>query len=172
MTSEALRGSSLHELERVYREASLDPLPRGTFCGKVLHRLDSPFARSKSGSAATWPFERLTFGVDFRAAAWFFLHPGLRLAYFRATPGPSRWRDTQTLQLHYDLSRLPFRGQLYDEVKPLSGTLCLGLGGLNRQPESEGDLFFFLLEARGVTPRGREPRGCVFPAHQPPAAHH
>lgn len=61
---------------------------------------------------------------------------------------PSRWRDTQTLQLHYDLTRLPFRGQLYDEVKPLSETLCLGLGGLNRQPEKEGDLFFFLLEAR------------------------
>lgn len=145
---QALRSSSLAELERVYREAAPGPLPKGTFSGKVLHRIDSPFARSMSGSAVAWPFERLSFGVDFIAGAWFFLHPGLRLGHFRATSGPSRWRDTQTLQLHYDLSRLPFREQLYDEVKPLSETLCLGLGGLNRQPEAEGDLFFFLLEAR------------------------
>lgn len=147
-TGQELRNSSLEALERLYRSTPPRPAPRGSFHGEVLHRVNSPFARSMSAAAVTWPFERLRFGVDFNAGAWFFLHPGLRLARFRLTPGPSRWRDAQTLQLHYDLSQLPFREQLYDEVKPLSDTLCLGLGGLNRQPENEGDLFFFLLEAR------------------------
>ncbi len=147
-TAQELRSSSLEGLERLYRDTPLGPKPSRSFQGQVLHRVNSPFARSMSASAVTWPFAHLRFGVDFGACAWFFLHPGLTLAHFRVAPGPSRWRDTQTLQLHYDGSRLPFRGVLYDEVKPLSETVCLGLGGLNRQPENEGDLFYFLLEAR------------------------
>ena len=147
-TSQALRGCSLEELERLYRDTPVGPTPSGAFTGQVLHRVNSPFARSLSASAVTWPFEHLRFGIDFSACAWFFLHPGLRLAHFRLTPGPSRWRPTDALQLHYDISRLPFRGALYDEVKPLTQTLCLGLGGLNRASEKEGDLFYFLLEAR------------------------
>jgi len=146
-TTQGLRSCSPTELDQLYRKTPMGPMPSRSFRGQVLHRVDSPFARSLQGAAVRWPFERLRFGIDFSACAWFFLHPGLQLAHFRVTPGPSRWRETQTLQLHYDLSRLPFRGMLYDEVKPLTETLCLGLGGLNR-PSERGDLFYFLLEAR------------------------
>lgn len=139
-----LRTASLEELEKLYREAPLRPVPARVFRGEVLHRIDAPFARTKTGRAVITPFERVPFGVDFEACAWFFVHPRLRVGRFRLEQGRSRWRDTQTQQLHYDVSRLPFRGTLYDEVKPLSDTLCLGLGGLNREA---GDLFFFLLEA-------------------------
>lgn len=145
ITAQDLRSSGLEVLEQIYREAPVGPLPARVFEGEVLHRVASPFARSLTASAVVLPFERLSFGVDFSTGAWFFVHRRVQLGHFRVVPGPSRWRATQTLQLHYDVSRLPFRGVLYDEVKPLSQTLCLGLGGLNRDP---GDLFFFLLEAR------------------------
>jgi len=114
--------------------------------GRVLQRIDTRFAHSRTGAAVALPFERLSFGIDFARCAWFFLHPRLRAGHFRLQPGRSRWRDTQTLQLHYEVSRLPFRGLLYDEVKPLGDTLALGLGGLNRDVGT-GDLFFFLLQA-------------------------
>ena len=140
-----LRTSSLEALEQIYREAPMGPVPSSLFRGQVLQRIDTPFAHSRTGSAVALPFERLTFGIDFARCAWFFVHPRLQAGHFRISPGRSRWRDTQTLQLHYDVSRLPFRGVLYDEVKPLSATLALGLGGLNRDV-GKGDLFFFLLE--------------------------
>jgi hypothetical protein len=145
ITAQDLRSSGLEALEQLYREAPVGPRPAGAFHGEVLHRVASPFARSLGASAVVLPFERLSFGVDFSTCAWFFVHPRAQLGHFRVVAGPSRWRPTQTLQLHYDVSRLPIRGLLYDEVKPLSETLCLGLGGLNREP---GDLFYFLLEAR------------------------
>jgi hypothetical protein len=144
-TAQELRSSPLEVLERLYREAPVGPVPSKRFHGEVLHRVDSPFAHSMAAAAVVLPFERLSFGVDFESCAWFFLHPRVRMGHFRVEPGRSRWRDTQTLQLHYDVSKLPFRGVLYDEVKPLSETLCLGLGGLNRDV---GDLFCFVLEAR------------------------
>lgn len=61
--------------------------------------------------------------------------------------GPSRWRDTEAVTLHYERSRLPapIRGVLYDEVKPLTDTICLGLGGINAE-RGDGDQFFFALE--------------------------
>lgn len=92
------------------------------------------------------PFERLSFGVDFVRRTWFFVHHAVRMGRFRIEPGRSRWRDTDTLRLRYDVSRLPFRGLLYDEVKPLGDGLCLGLGGIDFD-RGRGDLFFFLLEA-------------------------
>ena len=65
---------------------------------------------------------------------------------FDARIGPSRWRDTDAIQLHYDPSRLPgpIKGRLYDEIKPLSGDLVLGLGGVNAE-RGEGDHFWFVL---------------------------
>lgn len=141
-TARELRSNPLEVLERLYRDAPAGPAPSGRFRGEVLHRIDSPYARRWSSSAVLLPFERLPFGVDFGSGAWFFLYRRVQLGHFRVEAGRSRWRDTQTLQLHYDVSRLPFRGVLYDEVKPLSDTVCLGLGGLNRD---SGDLFFFLL---------------------------
>jgi hypothetical protein len=146
ISAQDLRHCSLEGLERIYREAPMGPVPSNLFRGQVLHRIGTAFAHSRTGSAVALPFERLRFGIDFARRAWFFLHPRLQAGHFRLEAGRSRWRDTQTLQLHYDVSRLPFRGVLYDEVKPLSESLALGLGGLNRDVGT-GDLFFFLLEA-------------------------
>lgn len=146
-TVQGLRDSPLEALEQLYRDAPTGPVPARRFRGEVLRRVDTRFARSTTATALLVPFERLPFGVDFETCTWFFLHARVRLGRFRVEPGRSRWRETQTLRLVYDVSRLPFRGVLYDEVKPLNDTLCLGLGGLNRGV-GMGDLFFFLLEAR------------------------
>jgi hypothetical protein len=48
------------------------------------------------------------------------------------------------LQLHYDVSRLPIRRVLYDEIKPLADGTILGLGGIDAG-RGEGDHFFFEL---------------------------
>jgi hypothetical protein len=89
------------------------------------------------------------FGVDFDRSLWWFQHPRLALGAFSASAGRSRWRATETLRLDYGSSRLPavVRDRLYDEVKPLSETLCLGIGGVNA-PRDQGDLFFFALVRR------------------------
>ncbi|MBF0353458.1 MAG: hypothetical protein HQM11_20695, partial [SAR324 cluster bacterium] len=61
---------------------------------------------------------------------------------FRSEIHPSRWRSAMVVGLHYESSQLPgfIRNLLYDEVKPLSETLCLGIGGFNRD-KGEGDHF-------------------------------
>jgi len=145
-TKEELLASPLEALEAVYRDAPVRPAPAACFRGRVLHRVDAALARSVVGDMIVAPFDRLSFGVDFARSCWFFVHPGLRMGRFRVDPGPSRWRDTGTLRLRYDGSRLPIRGLLYDEVKPLDDGLCLGLGGVQLGP-GRGDLFWFLLEA-------------------------
>jgi hypothetical protein len=142
--AEILRTSSVDVLERVYVDAPVAPLPRAHLRGQVLGRVDTPFARSAAVTALLVPFERLSFGVDFTTSTWSFVHPRIRLGRFRVEPGRSRWRDTDTLRLRYDVSRLPFRDILYDEVKPLDGGICLGLGGID-YARGRGDLFFFLL---------------------------
>jgi hypothetical protein len=66
---------------------------------------------------------------------------GVRLAEivgFRWTPF---WVDFSRRRWAFFTPRL---GLLYDEVKPLSEDLCLGMGGVNRGP-GEGELFFFAL---------------------------
>jgi len=146
ISPEHLRSSAPGELERVYREAPPAPAPEGRFWGRVLGRVDTSLARSRAVTAILLPFERLRFGVDFTAGRWFFVHPRARLGRFRLEPGRSRWRDTETLRVRYDVSRLPLRRVLYDEIKPLSRDVCLGLGGVNLE-RGLGDLFFFLLEA-------------------------
>ena len=146
MTGRALRESSLDALEALYRDAPRGPTPTRRFRGEVLCGVDSPFARSALAAAVRAPFERLSFGVDFGTRTWFFVHPRVRMGRFRIDPGPSRWREAETLRLRYDTSRLPIRGLLYDEVKPLHETLCLGLGGLDFE-RGHGDLFWFVLEA-------------------------
>jgi hypothetical protein len=145
-TIRALRESSLEELEELYRDAAVGPIPSGRFRGEALCRVGSPFARSAAVTLMLTPFERLPFGVDFTTSTWFFVDARARIGRFRVEPGRSRWRDTETLRLRYDVSRLPIRGLLYDEVKPLGQGLCLGLGGINAET-GRGDLFFFALEA-------------------------
>ncbi len=145
-TIHALRASSVEALEQLYRDAPVAAPPHGRFRGEVLHRVSTRFARSAPITAMLVPWERLPFGIDFATRTWFFIHPRMHVGRFRLEQGRSRWRDTDTLRMHYDVSRLPIRSVLYDEVKPLDPTLCLGIGGVNFE-RGHGDLFFFALEA-------------------------
>ena len=143
-----LRRCSLAELEAVFAADRTIDIPYGRFRGIHLQRLDNPGARDPvMRSIGFVGFEAPPFGIDFDTQRWFFFHPGLQIGRFRALIGQSRWRDTQSVSLHYDVSRLPqlVRGVLYDEVKPLTETLCLGLGGINADRD-RGDHFFFALE--------------------------
>jgi hypothetical protein len=147
-TADDLRRRSLAELETLYRDAPRGPDPAGLFRGHFLHFIDSPGARRAPVRAIDGLLFRATpFGVDFDRAAWWFVRSSLRAGRFEARLGPSRWRPTDCWQLHYDVSRLPgpIRALLYDEVRPLSSSLLLGLGGIARD-RGEGDHFFFALE--------------------------
>lgn len=116
-------------------------LVRGSFLGPV----DSPAARRLHVRALdALLFRIVRWGLDLDAQRWWFEHPRLAAGHFRVVLGPSRWRDTRVLQLHYDVSRLPVRGILYDELKPLPDGRILGLGGVDAG-RGEGDHFFFEL---------------------------
>ena len=148
-TLSRLRSCSLEQLEALYAEERPFAIPTSAYRGVHLAWLDTPGARHPLAR----PLEHLgfywvPFGVDFTARQWFFFDRRLGIGRFWAQPGPSRWRDTETVCLHYDISRLPrpLRGILYDEVKPLSTALCLGIGGINA-PRGRGDHFFFALTA-------------------------
>jgi hypothetical protein len=147
-TTNDLRRLDLDGLERLYASERPIVLPAGRFRGVFLEKLATPGARRPLSRAISYlGFEATPFGVDFDTCCWYFWHPRLQVGRFRLEPGASRWRDTQAVTLHYDVSRLPaaIRGVLYDEVKPLGDSLCLGIGGLNAERD-EGDLFFFALE--------------------------
>jgi len=149
LTLSRLRRCSLAQLEALYVEKRAFAQPTGPYRGVHLAWLDTPGARHP----LTRPLQHLgfrwaPFGVDFTARHWFFFDRRFGIGRFAAQTGPSRWRDTETIRLHYDVSRLPrpLRGILYDEVKPLSTALCLGIGGVNA-PRGRGDHFFFALTA-------------------------
>jgi len=136
------------ELEAQYRTAAVGPVPRGCWAGEFLDWVDSDGARRPSVRVLdTLLFRSVRFGLDFDRQVWWFIGPNLRAGRFDLTPGPSRWRETDTLRLTYTTSRLPgpLRNYLYDEVKPLDDRRCLGLGGVDRET-GEGDHFFFSLD--------------------------
>jgi hypothetical protein len=141
-----LRRCSLDELEALYRTAPVAALERRVMRGEVLARVRSRFAGSPWGALSMAPFEALSWGVDFQRERWFFGTPRVGAGRFRVEPGRSRWRDTETLRLRYDRSRLPIKSWLYDEVKPLGPGLALGLGGVE-VPSGDGAVFFFALRA-------------------------
>lgn len=143
---------TLAELEALYASAPLLPLPRGRFDGRYLAQLQSPGARAWTARVIdTVAFGWTPFGVDLDTRRWYFFHPRLKAGHFRVVPGPSRWRDTEALQLHYDVSRTPLRALLYDELKPLADGRILGLGGVDRE-RGLGEHFFFLLTPRAESP--------------------
>lgn len=139
---------SIEELETVYR--GQDPLhvPAGLFRAVHLGWVDNRRARRRRVRAGLAPlFVLPPFGIDFRSRRWWFYYPRLQAGSFIPTAGPSRWRDAEVLRLTYDVSRLPrpLRSRLYDELKPLSPNLCLGMGGVNAD-KGRGDLFYFGME--------------------------
>ena len=143
----ALRRCSLAELEALYAAARPVAVPDACYRGVFLSWIASPGVPGPVTHLLQWVgFRVLPFGVDFTRDRWFFLHPALGVGRFVAEPGHSRWRDTDTIRLHYGVSRLPgpVRAVLYDEVKPLSASLCLGIGGINAA-RGLGDHFFFAL---------------------------
>ena len=151
LTLRRLQGLGLAELEQLYGRPGEVALPAGCFAGHHLRWLRTPGARHPLWRPAeALLFQRTPFGVDFARRRWFFWRRELGLGRFTPSAGPSRWRDTDTIRLDYEVSRLPgpLRGLLYDEVRPLSGTLCLGLGGINA-PRGRGDHFFFALQRIG-----------------------
>ena len=147
-TLDDLRRASLDELEALFRAPREPRRPAGCYRGHHLVRLDNVGARDPAiWLGQTLGFRLFPFGVDFDLDHWFFFHPRLAAGRFTASIGPSRWRDTEAVTLHYGVSRLPrwVRGALYDEVQPLSDRLILGLGGTNAE-RGLGDHFFFALE--------------------------
>ena len=149
ITLSQLQQCKVAELEALYVEERPITLPAGCYRGIHLAWLDTAGARHPLIRPLQYLGFRLApFGVDFAARRWFFFHRSLGVGRFSAQPGRSQWRETATVRLHYDVSRLPrpLRTLLYDEVKPLSASLCLGIGGINA-PRGRGDHFFFALVA-------------------------
>jgi hypothetical protein len=143
-----LRQKTRDELEAIYLEPRPVFVPEGVYRGHHLFWLDTEGARDpilRPLEAAF--FEHLTFHVDFVKKRWFWFDRRLGLGHFSASIGPSRWRDTDTIRLLYDDRRLPnwINYGLYDEVRPISDEVCLGLGGVNGK-RGRGDHFFFELD--------------------------
>jgi len=143
-----LRAMSLAELEALWTRPVALSAPRGIYHGHVLQRIDHatsrrPLWRWSERLGFVW----IPFGVDFDRRLWFFFNRRVAMGHFQTHSGESRWRDTDAIGLSYERSRLPgfVRDVLYDEVKPLSARLILGIGGINRD-RGEGEHFFFALE--------------------------
>jgi hypothetical protein len=144
------RGETLEEL---YLAPGEIEVPRGVFRGRHLRWLDTRAARDPIWRPVEELFfARLPWFVDFDRKRWFWFSRSLGIGHFSPSIGPSRWRDAETIRMLYDDRRLPgfVNHWLYDEVKPVSEDLCLGIGGVNG-PRDEGDQFFFAL--RRVTNR-------------------
>lgn len=142
-----LQHASLDHLEQIYRTATPVPWERAVWRGHFLCMVDSDGARNL---VLKWMseigFGKTPFWIDYERQLWCFGTPEIGAGRFVASAGASRWRETTTVRLEYHVSKLPglIRRELYDEVKPLSPDLCLGIGGINAE-RGRGDLFFFAL---------------------------
>jgi hypothetical protein len=144
-----LRSMSRQQLESLWLRPVELQQPRGIYRGHVLLRIEHATSRRPLWRwSERIGFEWTPFGIDFDRRLWFFHGTSLAMGRFEPRPGPSRWRDTDAIGLHYGVSKLPriIRSVLYDEVKPLSERCMLGIGGINRG-RGEGDHFYFALEA-------------------------
>lgn len=136
------------ELDALYAETPIRPLPKGMFRGTLLRWLPPACLLRNAGfiSLEVVAFQLLPWGIDFDSSKWWVGLKFLQGGYFIPKQGPSRWRDAETFQLRYDKDWLPFfRRYLYDEVKPLTDDLCLGIGGINAD-KGVGDHFYYLLQ--------------------------
>lgn len=147
-TADELQRLSIDELDEVFCETESVELPYGCFTGRTICRLRNRGAKLPLPRFLEYVgFELAPYGIDFRSNRWFFVSSALQAGRFAPRVSRSRWRPTEVVALHYNVSRLPrpMRNFLYDEVKPLSDTLLLGLGGINREL-GMGDHFYFTLE--------------------------
>lgn len=152
MNSAALEKLTAQELEALYLHNDAFAIPtEGTYRGRYLLRIDSEASRNWFYNFVVYAcFQTRHFGLNFFRdhANWYFHHKSLAAGYCAPTTQRSRWRDCDVIALDYAKSRLPapIRNLLYDELKPLSDTLLLGMGGANLKNRSKGDLFFFCIE--------------------------
>jgi len=143
-----LKVLSPDELEELYCRNSSIEIPQGCWSGRLLHWLDSPESRNRFyRPILAAMFQYSPFGIDFENRCWYFWNSRLKAGSFTAAVDQSLWRPTNTVVLRYEVSRLPgpIKRLLYDEVKPISGRLCLGMGGINLTGRP-GEIFFFGLE--------------------------
>lgn len=146
-TLERLQAATRDELETIYRRETPVEWGRALWRGHFLCMLDSTYARKLP---LKWlseiGFGNTPFWLDNDDRLWCLGTPEIGIGRFRPELGPSRWRNTQTLCLNYNESKLPglIRRELYDEVKPLSPDLCLCISGFNAG-RGHGELFFFAL---------------------------
>lgn len=143
-----LQGMSLAELESLYEHAATREWAPGLYRGHYLVDIGAPKSRPLAKHLITEIGFRYTpFWIDHHQQKWAFFHPRLAAGHYRVSLGASRWRDTECCRMDYASSRLPqaVKTHLYDEVKPLSDELCLGIGGFNAG-EGVGDYFFFALQ--------------------------
>lgn len=150
MTLQELKEKSLSELESIYQ----NPFPQqqpppGIYKGTWLKRINSTGAKNPLFMVPQWfLFDVLPYGIEFtnKGGIWFFMNPALRIGRFSSNIGPSRFRNTECTRMFYNESDVPspISRLLYDEVKVLSPSLLLGLGGMNFE-KGEGDHFYFAL---------------------------
>jgi len=99
---------SVAELEVLYVESRPASPPSGCYRGVHLAWLDTPGARHPVIRPLQYVgFRLLPFGVDFVRHRWFFFHPAFGIGRFVAEVGQSRWRDTEAVRLHYEVSVCP-----------------------------------------------------------------
>lgn len=147
-TAEELQQLSIEQLDDIFCESDRVEMPYGCFAGRTICRLHNRGAKLPVPRVLEFVgFELMPYGIDFRSNSWYFVSSALQAGRFAPRVSRSRWRPTEVVALHYNVSRLPrpMRNFLYDEVKPLTDTLLLGLGGINREL-GMGDHFYFTLE--------------------------
>jgi hypothetical protein len=144
---QTLRSATREELEAIYRDMPPVDWTPALWRGHFLCMLESAGARNL---ALRWiseiGFGNAPFWLDADEGLWCFGTPEIGIGRFVPRRGRSRWRDTTTLCLEYHQSKLPglIRRELYDEVKPLTPDLALGISGINAGAGA-GELFFFAL---------------------------
>ncbi|MCB9555289.1 MAG: hypothetical protein H6707_04240 [Deltaproteobacteria bacterium] len=144
ITIEHLRCASAERLEAIYAAPHSAPAPSGLY--RCIDLGPTPANGARWAKLAVTLFFQLELAIDFDRRCWLIGPCRWATGEFSLPCQPSRWRATETYCFDYRETRLPepIRCLLYDEVKPLTEGLCLGLGGINADA-GRGDLRYFAL---------------------------
>ncbi len=143
-----LAAMSAAELDALYSERRPAAWPAGCARGRLLAWVPGPATRHPLWRPLLAAMFQLSpFGLDYDRRCWFFGLRPLCSAHFDISLGASRWRPGPCYRLHYDSSSLPqaVRNRLYDEIKPLTPDLGLGLAGLHFKGRPV-PVFYFALQ--------------------------